>query len=194
MKIAKAIAAAMLLIVLGAVIFVWLQLIEPETYLIPKGYRGPLIVIYNQDGKSIPLTNGFDKGLYTKALGSPIQYENGRRLYQMPTNGVLLTQFRWQIGLIGPKSLQFYYVGRDGYREKLETYRMDSSDVHYRKYIVKDPNKICVFTGGLIGSSGGAPDSPYQVYDGVSTYNDLAKDFFTNSGGWMKMVDSALLH
>ncbi|MDP4255061.1 MAG: hypothetical protein Q8938_13715, partial [Bacteroidota bacterium] len=47
---------------------------EPETYLIPKGFQGRATIIFNQK------------------LGVPSKYENGRRVYEMPLNGILLSQ------------------------------------------------------------------------------------------------------
>ena len=62
---------------------------EPETYLIPKGFTGRVNVIFNQKN------------------GAAIKYENGRRIYEIPSNGILLTQIKDEYGIINH---QYYYV------------------------------------------------------------------------------------
>jgi len=55
---------------------------EPETYLIPREFTGRVDVIFNRKD------------------GSPPKYENGRRVYEIPSSGVLLTQFKDEYGLV----------------------------------------------------------------------------------------------
>jgi hypothetical protein len=64
---------------------------EPEVHLIPKGYKGPVIIIFD------------DK------QGRPEKYENGKRVYEIPMDGVLKTQFKKQQGFIEPNDLKYYY-------------------------------------------------------------------------------------
>ena len=49
---------------------------ESETYLIPQGFTGRVNVIFSRKD------------------GAPTKYENNRRVYEIPANGVLLTQFK----------------------------------------------------------------------------------------------------
>jgi hypothetical protein len=48
---------------------------EPEVYLLPDGYVGPVLIVYDQP------------------TGEPRKYEAGARVYEIPENGMLLTQF-----------------------------------------------------------------------------------------------------
>jgi hypothetical protein len=49
---------------------------EPADFLIPKGYLGRVAVVFEQKGGEKP------------------KYLNGRRIYEIPSNGILLTQFK----------------------------------------------------------------------------------------------------
>jgi len=49
---------------------------ERETYLIPEGYKGTVLVIFNQPDGEKP------------------EYENSRRIYRIPATGVLFTQLK----------------------------------------------------------------------------------------------------
>lgn len=72
---------------------------EPEKHLIPKGFTGPVIIIYDQkDGK-------------------PEKYEDDFRIYEIPADGVLRTQFKHPKGFIAPGKLLYYYVDVDGRRQ-----------------------------------------------------------------------------
>jgi hypothetical protein len=62
---------------IGFLVFFWLlPKAEPETFLLPDNYRGVFTVVF-VDG-----------------CGSPIPYENGRRIYNIPASGVLLHSAR----------------------------------------------------------------------------------------------------
>jgi hypothetical protein len=53
---------------------------EDETYILPRNYTGPVIVIFN------------------KSTGNPEKYNNGKRIYEINKNGILKTQFKFQEG------------------------------------------------------------------------------------------------
>ncbi len=72
---------------------------EPEIHLIPKDYKGPVIIIFD------------DK------KGSPEKYENGSRVYEIPQDGVLRTQFKKQQGSIAPGKLKYYYYDKNERQE-----------------------------------------------------------------------------
>jgi hypothetical protein len=46
---------------------------EPADFLIPKGYSGRVVVVFEQKE------------------GAKHKYVNGRRIYEIPSNGILLT-------------------------------------------------------------------------------------------------------
>ena len=83
---------AIVLIIMGC------HFAEDSIYLIPDGYEGPVFVIFDQPA------------------GNPEKYENGDRVYEIPSNGILRTQFPPNRGR---QKIQFFYSGRDGIRKPL---------------------------------------------------------------------------
>jgi hypothetical protein len=53
---------------------------DPATYILPRGTKGPAVVIFSQP------------------TGAPAIFRDGRRLYVIPANGVLKTRFEYQDG------------------------------------------------------------------------------------------------
>lgn len=72
---------------------------EDAVHLIPMGYRGPVIIIFGQDEK-----------------GRTKEYEEGKRVYRIPDNGVLLTKFKLSRGI---HDYEFYYVDKNGGRHMI---------------------------------------------------------------------------
>jgi hypothetical protein len=70
---------------------------EKETFLIPKNFSGSIYVIYNQND------------------GQPKEYEGKRRVYRIPDNGILFTQFNDEYGIIDQ---EYYFVDKAGNRTK----------------------------------------------------------------------------
>lgn len=62
---------------------------EPETFLIPQNFRGQFEIIFNEP------------------CGQTIPYEKGRRIYQFPDNGILITNAKQTFGVIDRK---FYLI------------------------------------------------------------------------------------
>lgn len=118
---------------------------EPETYLIPYGLKGKVNVIFNQPN------------------GASVKYENGRRLYEIPESGILLTQFKDEDGLVNH---QYYYVDSTGNRQPLKiVLEADNNNA----------NEVGIFRDGTVGVYGSS-DNPkslkYQEF-----YVTDAKDF-----------------
>lgn len=61
---------------------------ESETFLIPDNYTGTIVIIYNQD------------------TGNKKDYQDDRRLYRVPSDGILYTQFEKPKEIL---SQEFYY-------------------------------------------------------------------------------------
>jgi hypothetical protein len=110
---------------------------EPETYLIPKDFKGRVNVIFNQ------------------VNGQPKKYENGRRVYEIPMNGILLTQFKDEYGIINH---QYYYVDSEGKRSALEIYKFEHFEKDSAGYVVTDKNKVGIFLDGTTGTYGNSDD------------------------------------
>jgi hypothetical protein len=92
---------------------------EPETHLIPKGYKGYVIIIFDEKN------------------GVPEKYENGSRVYEIPSDGVLRTQFKKQKGWIAPGKVNYYYYDNNE-RQKIEYLQSTQG--------VKDDSKMYVFS------------------------------------------------
>ena len=80
--------------------FLWYQFNKapPETFLIPKDYKGKIHVHFN------------------KPCGQKVEMENGRRRYEIPENGILLSQFADKQGFIDQ---QYFLVDKNGKRTLL---------------------------------------------------------------------------
>lgn len=66
---------------------------EDSIRLIPEGFEGPVIIVFNQKD------------------GEPKEYDNGKRVYRIPKDGVLRTQFESNFGL---QKHEFFYTNKDG--------------------------------------------------------------------------------
>lgn len=135
----------------------------PERYLIPENYRGPVMVIFNQKD------------------GQKKEYEGRRRLYRIPSTGVLFTQFKDEQGWIDQ---DYYLVSPNGQRKKLGV--LDTRDFNEEWTLVKNPKEpprdsLAVFNPGTMGTMGNSGDTDSKVFLQlwVGTYNDTTnkKDF-----------------
>jgi len=75
---------------------------EREIYLIPEGFRGKIIVFFDQQD------------------GQEKQFENEARLYRIPPSGYLKSQFAKNVGCMGDNRIQFYYEQSNGERQPLD--------------------------------------------------------------------------
>ena len=71
---------------------------ENTIRLIPKDYIGPVLVIFNQQE------------------GEAKEYEGDKRVYKIPENGVLKTQFEPNYGV---QKHEYYYVDNNGKRTEI---------------------------------------------------------------------------
>jgi hypothetical protein len=71
---------------------------EDTIRLIPEGYQGTVLIIFNQED------------------GTPKEYEGGKRVYKIPENGILKTQFKPNYGV---QKHEFFYVNNKGERTEI---------------------------------------------------------------------------
>jgi len=72
-----------------------------EIHLIPNNYEGAVLIVFNvPDGK-------------------PEKYEDGKRVYEIPENGILKTQFEFNSDWVASSDLEYYYDLGNGERKKL---------------------------------------------------------------------------
>ena len=129
---------------------------EPETYLLPKGFTGRATVIFNQKP------------------GAPIKNENGRRVYEIPANGILLTQFKDEYGIVNHK---YYYVDSNNNKMLLPIYIEEHNPDGKTTPILKDKNQVGIFLDGSTGQYDKGEQAPYQMFV-VCSYNTM-DSFFT---------------
>lgn len=114
---------------------------EKETYLIPEDFKGDFRIVYGEK------------------CGLSPSLEEGRRILEIPANGVLIIQPEFEAGIIDN---EYYLVDRDGNRTKLNSSLGDED----RKSLTPR------ITMGGSGSFGGSmPDGSF------SSESDLAIDF-----------------
>lgn len=128
------------------------QQAEPETYLIPEGFAGKVNIIFN------------------RKEGSPVKYKDKRRIYEIPADGILLTQFTTNDGFINRK---YYYKTKSEELKPLRNFENDTTKIN--------KEEVGIFLDGISGVYGnsGEPSAlEYQEFL-VSSYN-LKDSFFTD--------------
>ncbi len=120
---------------------------EPETFLIPKHYKGEVRIIFNQN------------------CGEKIEYEDKNRIYHIPNDGILLTQFEDEQGFINQK----FYIVENGIRKEVP--QLMVQDFNEEWTLEKNPNepsrdKIAIFHARRTYSDGSS-----SFY--ICTYNEL---------------------
>ena len=114
------------------------QRTEPETYLIPKDFIGKVRIIFNQNGSTYKYKDWNKKDtFYTSKVGASKSYENGRRIYEIPSDGILLTQFSENEGFY---NRQYYSVDCDGKRSALKVFEFKHFKMDSAGYVVDDKN------------------------------------------------------
>ncbi|MBU6950410.1 hypothetical protein [Hahella sp. HN01] len=118
---------------------------EPEIYLLPDNFVGKFYILFNTPA------------------GEPLRHEKGRRVYEIPPSGVLLTQGELNEGWIAAEDVKYYYVGEDGQRVEIKgrwTTSLDDTPENRN-----DP-ELTIFGGGAgVYSDPSIPcDVTYQYY------------------------------
>src|SRR5579872_1899917 len=123
---------------------------EAESYYIPESFKGRVNIIFNQ------------------SKGESSTYENGRRVYQVPANGILLTQFKDEYGIVDH---QYYYIDGRGNKKPLPIFKYEYNKDGSTKWIIKDKYEIGIFLDGTTGGYGNS-NIKYQEFI-VSDYATL---------------------
>lgn len=169
------------------------QKAEPETYLIPANFTGRVEILFNQNGVPYEDKNKYGRDtIYTPQMGKPIKYENGRRIYEIPSSGILLTQFKINDGFIDTK---YFSIDGNGKRTPLEVFELEHYKRDSTRWIVKDKNKKGIFASGTNGSYG--MHIPFQFFI-VSSYDELdsfyTKEYQTNFDDKIEKVTGITLN
>jgi len=124
-----------LILILGCLFFSCVEDGEDSIRLIPKGYEGPVLIVFNQ------------------SKGKPKEYENGKRVYRISENGILETPFEPNYGI---QKHQYFYIDKEGNREQIPFIIVEEQDSLSK---VKDRTKVYAFGESAYGKGiGFEPD------------------------------------
>jgi hypothetical protein len=140
---------------------------EKEVYLLPSGFRGKIMVFFNQE------------------KGREKTFEGDSRVYMIPPSGYLLSQFPENGGCMNDNRIRFFYLDSLGHRTPL-VYFMDSEG----KNISQDENYVVfsllskkgsknAFVIHLVGTAGEYENltdgvrflQPQKILDSLSSAN-----------------------
>lgn len=121
---------------------------EQEIYLLPKGYTGHVLVILNQKN------------------GTPKKYEGKARVYEIPENGILKTQFSNNEGWT--ELPQFYY-------DRIDKQNQIPVKVDYKDISLGEVNATLVSTGVAYKNIDGTGEIKFaECYVGTKAQIDEA--------------------
>jgi len=120
---------------------------EEEIYLIPEGFRGKIIVFFDQED------------------GQEVQYENTARLYQIPSSGFLKSQFPKNGGCMGEGRIRFFYV------DSLETRQTLDYFLDIDKENLPTDKDYVLFS--FLSDKSSKPDFVIHFVGHLSEFNDL---------------------
>ena len=109
---------------------------EPVTFILPAGYIGPVVVLYDQP------------------TAGPPQREGLARLYRVPSSGIVRTQFAALQGGGPPTN---YYVDQSGRRTAIP------SGAPWRQKLPSDQIRVCWLPELLSGSTAHDQKTPYMA-------------------------------
>jgi len=123
---------------------------EPETHLIPKGYKGSIIITFKD------------------SLGTEAIYYIGKRVYQIPANGILRTNFKKrEKGFIADRDLLFYYFDSNG--------RFPLKVIHEIQNHTIDLNDTSIYVFGFENSNRTIRYLVGKLNDGEKYFQELRK-------------------
>lgn len=127
---------------------------EDTIRLIPEGYTGSVLIIFKQED------------------GKPREYEDGKRVYKIPDNGVLKTQFEPNYGV---QTHQFFYVDKEGNRTEIPFVLVQNKAVLKE---VKDKEKVYAYFENTIGEGFGVDSNnvEYSIPPARTFYIGNLKD------------------
>lgn len=148
---------------LGLLIVIYYQSekMESETYLIPDNFRGYFVIWFEE------------------SCGSEAKYENGRRIYKIPEDGILITQFTREPGIIDD---EFYLI--DTQNNKTPLPKLDGRDFNFNGRLTKTDNepprdKLAAFHSNfntVLGKTRTYTVATYQ--ESIDIFNDKYVDSF----------------
>lgn len=139
--------------------------IEPEVHLLPQGFEGPVLIIFDQQD------------------GSPPRYEGGVRVLKIPPDGILRTQFKNENGWYPAGYPEYYYITPGGKRTKVENGNPRDST---------DTTKVYVYgqSSGISGDQrfGAYVVARYPNLSKISLYEQRLQDSVLRGFSWSRQI------
>jgi hypothetical protein len=137
---------------------------EPADFLIPKGYSGRVAVVFEQKN------------------GEKTKYLDGRRIYEIPNGGILLTEFEAEDGFV---DYRYFLVDGSGNKTMLPIYEYDYNKDGTVKYLVQDQEKIGIFGHGTTIAFTEPGNDPNHL-----VFNQPGLEFFVSTFNGLDTVES----
>lgn len=122
---------------------------EKEIYLLPDGFRGKMIVFFDQAG------------------GEEMLYEDSARVYNIPPSGYLKTQFPKNGGCMNDNRLNFYYLDSLGIRKPLDYF------LNLPKDSLPNDRDYVLFT--FLSNPESKPDFVVHLLGSLYEFNELTQ-------------------
>ncbi|MGE0127336.1 MAG: hypothetical protein AB7U82_04440 [Blastocatellales bacterium] len=117
----KMLASLTVLALFGVGIYLWQNEIgDDEVFILPKGYNGVVFILHDQKN------------------GRPKRYEQRKRVYEIPDNGILKTQFSHNTG--------WHHISKYFYKEDEKL--IEIPFVIDGKQIKSDKTQVCCISSG----------------------------------------------
>ena len=128
------------------------QASRPELFTLPEGYVGPVLIIWDQPN------------------GIPPRYEEGVQIFEIPANGLLLTQASRPYGGIGD---DFWYRNELGQRTEKLVFNLNCVTP-----VPDDPIIVCVLAELMILNGKHTPRHFIAVVGPQSQQHELAQGYY----------------
>ncbi|MBS1492282.1 MAG: hypothetical protein JST55_02155 [Bacteroidetes bacterium] len=128
----------------------------PRDILIPEGYRGKIYIIYDQP------------------CGVEIPKENGREIYRIPSNGILICKKQQEFGTL---DYNYYFVSKTGFL-KLIPYKYTTDGV---------PNTV--YIQSMSAGSAGGVNIPQHNFEDFYILNTDSTEYYYK-GNYEQRIDS----
>jgi hypothetical protein len=141
---------------LALLIFIGYQLnkMEPETLLIPNDFRGSFVVYFEE------------------SCGTDAEYQNGRRVYRIPQDGILITKFKRDSGIIDD---EFYLIDAENNKTLLP--KLDTRDFNFEGRLTKTENEPPRDKLGVFRNTNFATSSAKARGYVTASYQELKNEF-----------------
>ena len=129
---------------------------EGEIFLLPENFEGPVMILVGED------------------QGESIKYEKGKRVYEVPENGILYTQFDNQEKYL---HIEYYHVSSSGQRTPIEDIEIQHLSEE-EKIHINEPKAYWQNVYGGKGDRSFIIGKPRDLDRHLSKLEDMRKEVF----------------